>query len=72
MMSKAHFKLFFTLFILLASPLVVQIEGWGCNDLNCALACRLNGFHRGGLCQGLIFKNCVCIGQIQIVNSSIH
>ncbi|KAK2445150.1 hypothetical protein QL285_016114 [Trifolium repens] len=67
-MSKAHFELFFTLFILLASALVVQIEGWGCDEsdhLDCWEACRLYGYFYGGFCQGLIYKTCACIGLVE-------
>ncbi|WJX40966.1 hypothetical protein P8452_28386 [Trifolium repens] len=69
-MNKTHFGFFFFL-LLLASQMVVQIEGWKCRTQStmfkgicifsgaCNSACHDEGFPRGGKCKGSL-RRCFC------------
>ncbi|CAJ2641396.1 unnamed protein product [Trifolium pratense] len=69
-MNKTHFGCFFFL-LLLASQMVVQIEGWKCRTQStmfkgicisnriCDSNCHAEGFPRGGNCKGWL-RRCFC------------
>ncbi|XP_050885027.1 defensin Tk-AMP-D1.1 [Lathyrus oleraceus] len=70
-MNKTHFEFFFIFLILLASEMVIQIEGTRCelksyqfqgicfSDRSCAKVCNVEGYIAGGKCRGF-FSHCYC------------
>ncbi|WJX37050.1 hypothetical protein P8452_24862 [Trifolium repens] len=68
MMNKTWFGFFFILLILFVYEMVVQTEGWSCDDTKCMQDCIARGYRFGGGCfvhpigkDGVYFRiDCTC------------